>query len=107
MCKLGDAEVDELEMAFAGDEDILRLQVPVDDAALVRRGQSLGHLGSPFERSPKRQHPFRQSLSERLAPEELRDEIPLPVLETDVVQRDDVGVAQSAGHPRFAFQRGA
>ena len=38
------AEVEDLHVAVGGDEDVLRLQIAMDDAALVRGGEPLGDL---------------------------------------------------------------
>ena len=44
----GRAEVDDLEVPVTGDDDVLGLQVPVDDAVLVEVRQCLGQLRPPL-----------------------------------------------------------
>ena len=44
----GRAEVDDLEVPVTGDDDVLRLQVPVDDPVLVEVREGLGQLRPPL-----------------------------------------------------------
>jgi len=102
--QLRNAEIQELDVLVAGDEDVGHLQVAVDDAALVRRGESLGHLCGPLQRSGKGYGSSGEPLLKSLAPQKLCHQIRLPILEADVIEGDDVGVADGAGQPRLAFE---
>ena len=102
--ELGDAEVEQLDVPVPGDEDVLRLQVPVDDAALVRSRESLGHLRRPLKGRGQRNGALRQPLPQRLALEQLGDEVGLPVVEADVVKGDDVWVSQRSGQLGLAVE---
>ena len=42
--QLGDAEVEDLHAPVAREEDVLRLQIAMDDALLVRGGEALRDL---------------------------------------------------------------
>src|SRR6185436_6367293 len=46
---LGDAEIDNLDAAIARDHDVFRLEITVNDAALVRGRQSVGDLNGDVE----------------------------------------------------------
>ena len=46
---LGDAEVSHLHGAILREEQVARLQVPVQDVFVVEVLQGLSHLGEPFE----------------------------------------------------------
>ena len=71
---LREAEIQQLHAAVAAEEDVLRLHVPVDDSALVRRGEALGDLGCDFERLFRRERAGPEALAQRLAFEQLHDE---------------------------------
>jgi hypothetical protein len=45
-----ETEVEDLHAAVAGDEDVRRLQIAMDDAAVVRGGESAGDLDAVIDR---------------------------------------------------------
>ncbi len=115
--QLGQAEVDDLGVALAGDEDVVGLEVAVDDPRPVRLGQAVGDLGHHLDAPPQRQRGL-DGLAQRRAVDELHgdvvDLIPprrppshdgLDVQRRprvpDFVDGDDVGVAQCRRRPRF------
>jgi hypothetical protein len=53
--QLGQAEVQNLHAPVCRDEDVLRLQVAVDDALVVRRGETTGNLDRVLERLAHRE----------------------------------------------------
>ena len=94
--QVGAAEVAQLGVAGGVVEDVGRLHVAVDDAALVRGAEG----GEQIERQPparrRRQRPRRRDLlGERPAGHQLEHEQPRRRLR--VVQGDDVGVAEAPG----------
>ena len=100
-----EAEVEDLELPVAGDEEVLRLQVAVDDPFLVRRGQPQGHLQAVLDGFPRRQRLSRlQLVAERLPLQQLRDEIRKLRVLADVVDGDDVGMAEHAGRARLDLE---
>ena len=56
-------EIEHLHVAVGADHDVLRLDVPVDDAGGVRRGQRAGHLPPDVDRRRER----LRALDERTA----------------------------------------
>ena len=44
MDKLGEAEVENLDVPFRRDEDIVGFEIPMDDAFVVSRCQTVGNL---------------------------------------------------------------
>ena len=99
----------ELAVVEGAEEDILRLQVAVHDAAHVRRLQPRGDLLDDEERLLQAQRRRAvQASAQALAVEELEDEVGLPVVEHVVVHhlddvrvaklRDDGGLLAEAGH---------
>jgi hypothetical protein len=53
--ELGQAEVEDLEAPVPGDEEVFGLEVAVDDAFLVGRGQAVGRLDRELQRLAPRQ----------------------------------------------------
>ena len=84
-----------------GDDHVLRLDVAVHDAALVRVGERVG------EREPGAQHvavgelAVGLQLGERAALDELGDEVAAVVLLAGVEQPDDAGVIEPRHRPRL------
>ena len=70
---LGQAEVQDLDVAVVRDEDVVGLQVAVDDALAVRGGEALGDLQRPVHGLPLRDGRAVELAAQRLALEQLRD----------------------------------
>ena len=88
-------------MAGAGEEDVLRLEVAVDDAALRGRRRAPSAIWTrPVERLGDGDPAARQPLAQGLALEQLGDEVGRAVVRADVVDRDDVRVVQRARRAR-------
>src|SRR5205823_222972 len=101
--QLGDPEVENLEATVTGDEKVLRLQVAVDDAFLVRCGQSTGELDGEIQRFAQRQLAL-QLLPQRDSLEQLRDNEGRSFVRADVVNGKDVGVVERTGGARFQLE---
>jgi hypothetical protein len=91
---VGQAEIQDLHAAIARDEDILRLQIAVDDAVLVRRRQAEGDLLRAFGSRFRLERAGLQALAQRPAFEQLRDQVRQAVVRADVVYGEDVGMVQ-------------
>lgn len=65
--QLGDAEVENLDQAIGGDDQVGRLDVPMDDAGVVGLPQPLRGLDGDVERVWNREPPPVDPLFERLA----------------------------------------
>ncbi len=92
-----DSEVRDLRGAFAVDDDVVRLHVPVDDAVAVGEGEPAGDLPDEHERVADGERPLAfDELLQRLALDVLEDDelVILPLAAVD--NRDDVRV----GEPR-------
>ena len=73
--QLRQAEVEDLDPAVAGEEHVLGLQVAVDDALLVRGGEAARDLERVVERLARRERARREPVAQRLALEQLRDDV--------------------------------
>src|SRR4249920_3095580 len=65
--ELGEAEVENLHAALAGNENILRLQVAVNDSLLVGRSQSAGDVLAVVNRFAGGESAVAQAVAESLA----------------------------------------
>ena len=99
LCQLGEAEVEDLDASVFGDEDVLGLQVAVDDALLVRGRQALGDLRRVVDRPCAARSGRPRARAERLALEQLLDDVGRAVVLPDVVDRRDVGMVEDARPP--------
>ncbi len=103
--QLGQAEVEDLDVAVLRDHQVLGLQVPMDDAGAMRLGQSLGDLDGKIEEPARRQRLSRsEQLAERLSLDELHGDVQSAVGLADVVDGEDVGVVQRGGGARLLFE---
>src|SRR5205814_6438322 len=88
--RLGQAEVEQLYHAVARDEDVLRLEVAMDDAARVRRREAVGDGRADLDGPPPRQRAALQEAAQRVALEQLRDDVGEVALLLELVEREDV-----------------
>ncbi len=63
--ELGQAEVQNFDSPVFRDEQVLRFQIAVHDAFVVRRRQAVGHLDGVIDRLPYCQRPAPQMLAQR------------------------------------------
>ena len=87
-------EVENSREAGGCDHDVLGLDVAVDDALFVRRGESVRDFSGDLRRLPWTNRSARKPRSERLSRDELGDGIPNALLLPDIEKRHDVRVRQ-------------
>ena len=87
----GDTEISDLDHVVVRDHDVLRFDVPVDDAMGMRVLQRLADLRGVVQRLRGAEYTvLRHALLERLAFDKLHDDIlRLPAV-ADIVDRDDI-----------------
>ena len=99
--QLGQAEVQNLDAVVMGDENVLRLQVAMDDAFFVRRGQTAGDLNRVVDRLARGDRTVCHPGAKLVAFDELGDDIghPRAVGRTgaDVVDDQDVRMVERGG----------
>ena len=99
----GQAEVEKLDGAIGQDEDVLRFQIAVDDAAFVRGAQS----GSDLPRDADRLvdgHRSKQLRAQRPAREQLADDERHALLIADVEDRERVWMGERRDDPGLAAE---
>ena len=104
MRQLGQPEVEDLDAAISGDEEVLGLQIPMHDPLFVRRGQPVSHLERVIDGLPRWKPAARQRGSQRLAFQQLADYVGRAVVRADVVDRGDAGVIEPPGRPGLLLE---
>ncbi len=101
---LGQAEVQNLHMTIAGDEDVVGLQVAMRDVLLVRCSQAVCNLNRVIDRLAMRQDAAPQDIAQSFAFQQLRNQILSFAMLADVEDRQDVGMIQRSDRPRFLLE---
>ncbi len=104
--RLGEAEVEDLDLAVGRELDVGGLEVAVDDSLLVRRLERLGDLPRDGEGLVEGERPALQPLGEVFALDELHDEGADAARLLEAVDRGDVGVLQLGQDLRLALETG-
>ncbi len=104
LLQLCQAEVENLHPAVPRDKEVLGLQVPVDDAFLVRRGQTVRDLDRIVDRLARGESSGGDPASQRFPFQELCDDVRRAIVRADVVDRRDVGVVERPGRTRLVLE---
>ena len=102
--RLGEAEVEDLDLPVGRELDVGGLEVAVDDPLLVRRLERLGDLPRDGEGLVERQRAALQPFGEVFALDELHDEGADAARLLEAVDRGDVGVLQLGQDLRLALE---
>jgi hypothetical protein len=93
--QLGDPEVEQLDLALVGDQDVARLQVPVHHQVAVRVLHRPAHAGEEAQALGQSDTPRAAVLRDRRSFDQLHDQVRAPVLGgASVHQPRDVRVVQ-------------
>src|SRR5205085_11141072 len=93
-------EVEDLYSAVAGDENVFRLQIAVNDSLLMGGGEAAGDLNRVVGRLTPRQ-PVADTIAQRLAVEKLHHQVRRAVVVADVVDGDQIRMIDRTGGTRF------
>ena len=85
-----EAEVQDLDPPVAGQEDVLRLQVPVDDALLVRGREPVRQLRADLDGLAQGQRAALQALPQSLPFQQLHHGVGASVMRAKIVDGEDV-----------------
>ena len=100
-----DAEVGQLGVPIRRQQHVVRLDVTVHDAALVRVGEGRGHLHGDRERLGERQAPLERDALVQVVPvDELADDERAPVRLAAVDDGDDAGVREQGERAGLALE---
>ena len=106
---LGDAEIEHLDevrcSSGRGDDDVVRLEIAMDDAAVVRLLEGAADLTQDQIHSLRKQRAVLQDLSERLAAQKLHGDEQIPVVGLpEVEELDGVGVLELSDRAALALE---
>jgi hypothetical protein len=101
-----EAEVENFCVAAAGDEDVGRFYVAVNDAGGVGGVESVGDLNADIEKLIEIDGTIADQMLERLAVEEFHGDEGAAFGFADVVDGADVGVVEGGGGLGFALKAG-
>jgi hypothetical protein len=105
--ELGEAEIEDLDHAFAADHHVRRLEVPMDDAGDVRARNRLGD-GDGQPEGISEPHPVgRDDRAERLPGHVLHDDEVASGLGLDLVDGDDIRMVERRGRAGFEQEAAA
>lgn len=102
--QLGESEIEDLEPAVFGDEEVLRLQVPMDDSFVVGCGETLRRLEGVVDGLSRREPSIGQYFAQRLSFQKLADDVRRSLVRPDVVDGNDVGVVEDTRSPRLLLE---
>jgi hypothetical protein len=94
---VGEAEIEQLHVAVAPEDDVVGLDVAVCDARGVRGGERLGHLRRDVDAFEQRERPRVEARAKRLTLDILGHDVVRAVGLPDVEDREDVRVVQGGG----------
>jgi hypothetical protein len=99
-----EAEVQDLQPAVGGQEDVVGRQVAMDDAALVGCGQALRHGNPVLDRSCGIQRAVNQTCTQRHAVEQLHHGVGRVALVAELEDRDDVRMRERRDGQGFTLE---
>jgi hypothetical protein len=102
--RLRQTEIENLHLTVARDEKILRLQISVDDACVVRGNETARDLNRILDRLPRREGSPAQSTAKRLAPQQLGHDVRPAIVSADVVDGENVWMIERRSGTRFPFE---
>jgi len=101
---LRETEVENLDALVFRQEKVLRFEIAMDDAFLVRRGHPPRGLERDLDRPLLREGPGFEPVAQRLSLEELRDGVRDALVEAEIVDREDVRVGERRDSLGFALE---
>jgi hypothetical protein len=88
----GQAEVENLDLAPGGEENVGRLDVAMDDVLAVSGGQTLGQRHSQFDGIAPGERRTAEAIAQRLAFQQLGDGVMHPFARADIEQDQNIRV---------------
>jgi len=101
LAQAGNPEVEDLHLAGAGDKNIRRFDVAVDNALAVCGGETFGDGPANFEPLAQRDLSLMKAVSEGLTLQQLGDRVGDPLVGSEIVDGEDVGMGQAGNRLRL------
>ncbi len=102
--RLGEAEVEQLELAVLRQHDVGRLEIAMDDAAVVGRLEPLCHLQRQLQRLLERDRSLCEPGGEILPSDQFHDQGVVLALVLQAVDAGDVRVVEGCQHLGLALE---
>src|SRR3984885_9048743 len=102
--KLRQPEVQNLQSSIFGDEQVLWLQVTMDNAFLMRGGQSAGDLHSVIDRLANGKRSTLDLLAQCFSIEQLGNQIRRAFIGAHLENRKNIGMIQRRGGARLLLE---
>ncbi len=103
----GQTEVENLDRAVVGEKHVLRLEIAVDDAARVRRGEAVGDRHRDLHRLTPGNRALLQPRSQCPTFEQLHDRDRGVVDDGELVNREDARVRKGGDRARLGLEAAA
>ena len=101
---LGETEVENLYAAFAGDEDVVGLQVAMGDVFAVRGGQAVRGLDAVVDGLAMRERAAGEDGAQAFAFEQFADHVGRAVVLAEVVDAENVGMIERGDGAGFLLE---
>src|ERR1041384_233946 len=101
---MGQAEIEDFHSAIAGQKDIFRLEIAMDDAFGVGGGEAVGDGRCYINSLAPGDRPFVQASAEAFAFKQFGDRVGDAVVRAVVVNRQDVWMREGGDGASFALE---
>ena len=102
--QFGQAEIENLHAAISCKENIVRLQIAVNDALLMRCSQAGCYLKGVFDHFASGDRAAAEPVAQRFAFEQFSDDIKPVGTSADIVDHNDVRMTQRSGGTRLLLE---
>ena len=102
--ELGQAEIKKLRVSSVADDDVGRLDVPVDHTLGMRGIEGVRQLHANIDDPPRLERPGAEMLLQGVSLNDLHHDERSACILTDVMHRTNVGMVQRGKDFRFAFK---
>ena len=102
--QLREAEVEDLHVSVAADEQVRGLEVAVDDPSRVGGGQTFADLHRILYGLARRHRPASQPIGKSLTRQQLEDDVWRAIVGADVENRQDVGMVEGSCCPGLVLE---
>ncbi len=98
------SEIQDLDAPVGRHDDVLRLEIAMDDAAVVRGGEAARDLRRVLRRFAWRQRPAGHSIAKGGPVQQLHGRVCGAAAHAEIMDGEDVRMVKRGEHPRLAFE---